>query len=256
MFQAPPLAPLTIFDFWLLALIGIAMPIYSWIEHQRELKLQAKGRGRSLLFQYWQTILMLWVSTGLVIAAWVSSGRPLGHLGLTTSSNPWFLGPLGCAMAAGLAYGAQVLVIRRSPRARQQLRRRLAEQRGVSTVLPNSLGEVRTFRLVALTAGVTEEILFRGFLVWGLAHWMPVWAAAAGALLIFTLSHLYQETPRALAGVFVGGAIMTALALMSGSLIPAMLLHALVDLAGGEMAWIAQTTNDDAPAASAGDQCD
>ena len=60
------------------------------------------------------------------------------------------------------------------------------------------------------------------------------------ALAVFTLAHLYQENARALAGVAVAGAVMTALVMVSGSLIPAMLLHAVVDLAGGEMTWLAR----------------
>lgn len=116
----------------------------------------------------------------------------------------------------------------------------LGRQRGVRDILPKTQTEIWTFRALALSAGLTEEILFRGFLIWALAHWMDTWAAAGCALAAFTAAHLYQESVRAIGGVFFAGAILTALTLVSGSLIPAIILHAVVDLASGEMGWLAR----------------
>jgi uncharacterized protein len=246
MLFTPPLAPLTPADLALAAVIGLALPLFTWIEHQRDRRRETEGRSRPLVQRYRQSMLMLWGASALVVAAWIGAGRPLADLGLTVSGDIWFIAALAAAVLISLLYGSQVLTLRRSATARAQLRRMLEQQQGVDSVMPNTPEEMRAFRWIALTAGVCEELLFRGFLIWAIAHWMPVWAAAIVALIIFTLAHLYQGTARALAGVVVAAAVMTVLFLMSGSLLPGMLLHFVVDLAGGEMTWAAKQARDDA----------
>lgn len=239
------LGPITAPDIGLAIAIGIALPLYTWVEHIRDQRRDAQGRSRPLLQRYRQTMLMLWSATALVLVAWIGAGRPLADLGLRVGDDLWFIAALGAAALGGLLYGSQVFALRASAKDRAALRRMLAQQPGVDTAMPKTAAEMRSFRLVALTAGITEEILFRGFLIWALAHWMPLWGAVALALAIFTLAHLYQETARALAGVAFAGAVMTVLVLLSGSLLPAIILHAAIDLAGGEMVWTARRDEDE-----------
>lgn len=239
-----PLAPLTAADLALAAAIGLALPLYTWIEHLRDRRRESEGRSRPLVQRYRDTMIMLWGASALVIAAWLNAGRPLADLGLTVSGDIWFIVALAAAVLISLLYGSQVLTLQRSATARAQLRQMLAQQHGVDSVMPSTPQEMSSFRWVALTAGICEELLFRGFLIWALAHWMPVWAAAVVALTLFTLAHLYQGTARALAGVVVAATVMTVLFVMSGSLIPGMLLHFVVDLAGGEMTWAARQARD------------
>jgi len=81
-------------------------------------------------------------------------------------------------------------------------------------------------------AGVCEEILFRGFLIrWlhGGALGLPLVGALAASSLIFGLGHAYQGFKGVLSTA-VGGLVLGLLFLLSGQLIPAMVLHALLDL--------------------------
>ena len=245
---ALPLAPITAADIALAVLLGFILPLYTWIEHRQDQRREVEGRARSLVQRYRGTMLMLWGASALVVAAWIGAGRPLADLGLGASGGFWFFVALAAAIVGSLLYGAQVFTIRRNATARAELRDMLHKQQGVDSMFPSTPAQMVTFRWVALTAGITEELLFRGFLIWALAHWMPVWAAAALSLAIFTLAHLYQGTARALVGVLIAGGVMTALTLVSGSLLPAMILHIAVDLAGGEMTWAARHSRDDAEA--------
>lgn len=99
--------------------------------------------------------------------------------------------------------------------------------------LPQSEAEFRLFRTTAVTAGITEEIIFRGFVIWGFAHVMPVWAAAALSLAVFTWLHRYQGLAQLLP-VFLIGLVMTVIVVLSGSLWPAIAMHVVVDLLNGE----------------------
>jgi membrane protease YdiL (CAAX protease family) len=115
----------------------------------------------------------------------------------------------------------------------QGMRRALAVQlRPVAALLPRTPAERRLFALLALTAGVCEEVLYRGF---GLAALR--WAAPgladpaliAVTALSFGLAHLYQGPPGVILTGLVG-AYFAWIAIATGSLVPVILLHALLDL--------------------------
>jgi membrane protease YdiL (CAAX protease family) len=113
------------------------------------------------------------------------------------------------------------------------LRRALAAQlRPVAALLPRTATERRWFAVLAVTAGICEELLYRGF---GLAALR--WAApdlGKPTLVILTgvafgLAHLYQgRLGVTLTGLL--GAYFAWITVATGSLIPAMALHALLDL--------------------------
>jgi len=112
-------------------------------------------------------------------------------------------------------------------------RRLLAVQlRPVAALLPHTKQEQWTFAGLALTAGVCEELIYRGF---GLAalRWVAPSIGDAELIVItsvaFGLAHLYQgRVGVVLTGVL--GAYFAWMTIATGTLLPAMLLHALVDL--------------------------
>jgi sodium transport system permease protein len=75
----------------------------------------------------------------------------------------------------------------------------------------------------ALIPGICEEILFRGFVLRGLARRMPAWQAVLWTAVLFGAFHfdLYRLLPTTALGIVLG-----ALVWRTGSLWPAMLLHA------------------------------
>lgn len=98
--------------------------------------------------------------------------------------------------------------------------------------LPATGSERRWFAAVRVTAGVCEEVLFRGFLLHYLhvSPWhVPLTAALLIAAAIFGLQHLYQG---AIGSVMSGiiGLLLSLLFLLSGTLLLPMILHALLDL--------------------------
>src|SRR5438132_1468120 len=86
--------------------------------------------------------------------------------------------------------------------------------------------------VVAVTAGVCEEVLLRGF---GFAYvrWLwpssPDWAVVAMTAAVFGLDHLYQGARGVILTGLVG-AVLGSVVTSTGSLLPAMAVHALVDL--------------------------
>jgi len=223
-------------DLALAALFAVAWPLWTffveWPRHVRAVAARDEGARRRL---YAKTIAEQWLLTAAVVALTLVNARPLSTLWLDVPQG-WrlWLGLALPAAYAGLAI-AQLRAIAGSSEARERLRRQLEPLRAL---VPHDLREWRLFQPLAVTAGVCEELLFRGYLVWVLTPWLGVYGAALASVVIFGLAHSYQGiafAPRA----FAAGVGMALMALLTGSVIPGMLLHAAVDLGGGYAAYLA-----------------
>ncbi len=104
-----------------------------------------------------------------------------------------------------------------------------ATSRAVRDIVPHALVEVWPFLLLALTAGICEEIIFRGYLQRQLAAFTK--SAAAGIILqgvVFGAAHAYQGlTHMILIAVF--GCLFGLLAIWRQNLRPGMIAHFLQD---------------------------
>ena len=85
--------------------------------------------------------------------------------------------------------------------------------------------------IVALSAGVGEELLFRGFLLDAPRQLIELpfspWSELVGSSLIFGLAHAFSRTYfilATLAGLYLGG-----LMIITSSLVPAIITHGLYD---------------------------
>jgi membrane protease YdiL (CAAX protease family) len=126
----------------------------------------------------------------------------------------------------------QALSVLRSPDAQAEVRKHFESQPSVRLLLPWTPREARLFIAVAVTAGICEEILYRGYLLWYLRQFMPGGVAIVTAVLAFGVGHVYQGA----GGVFatgVAGAVAMTVFLLTDSLLAPMMLHAALDLVNG-----------------------
>jgi membrane protease YdiL (CAAX protease family) len=82
--------------------------------------------------------------------------------------------------------------------------------------------------LLALLAGIGEELLFRGVIQVWLAERTPVWLALAGASLLFGAGHWLSASYAVLASLI--GAYLGLLFLLSGNLLVPITAHAAYDV--------------------------
>jgi uncharacterized protein len=98
--------------------------------------------------------------------------------------------------------------------------------------LPHTNQERLAFLLVALTAGICEEILFRGF---GIAYVRWLWPSANRISIVvivgigFGLAHYGQGRPTTVFAGIAGG-VFGWVTLATGTLVPAIVVHCLVDI--------------------------
>ncbi len=88
-----------------------------------------------------------------------------------------------------------------------------------------------------MSAGFCEEFVFRGYLIFAFQPFAGLWGAAVISIALFAVAHAYQGA----SGVVMTGAVgsvLTLVVLISGSLLPAVALHALIDVGQGTVAWL------------------
>ena len=204
--------------------------------------MQRGSRGGSLPTQmparreYFWTIAMEWGLTLALVAWWQWAARPLPALGvvLPEGTGAWWT-LLVCTGGIGF-YAQQARTVAASPDARASLRKQLATQPNVRMILPATVRDARVFMGVAITAGICEEVLYRGYLLWYLQSIGLGRGAVVVAIVAFGLAHAFQGI-RGSVGAGVMGAIAMGLYLLTGSLVAPIVLHATVDLANGLMAY-------------------
>jgi membrane protease YdiL (CAAX protease family) len=103
----------------------------------------------------------------------------------------------------------------------------------VRRLLPKTSTERAVWIVVSITAGICEEVLYRGWLLSLFAATLgSVWLGLLISSIIFGFAHAYQGRP-AILGTGAIGAIFGFLFILSGSLIPGQVLHAAMDLNNG-----------------------
>ena len=223
---------LTLPDHLLALVIVIGLPLRA-LFGMRALRSATETALPALRRRLWaRAMLSQWALVACVAALWLWTHRSPVSMRLVLLPTPGLVGVL-----VGLATIVSLVVRQRAAIAhdhtlRARVRERLAS---VQRLLPHSSREFQGFVPLAITAGVCEELLFRGFLLWYLAHLMPPPAAWVVQSVVFGLGHAYQGA-RGVLMTGIAGACFSGVVFVSGSLAPAMLIHALMDLHAGDLA--------------------
>ena len=140
---------------------------------------------------------------------------------LVGTIDPW--GAMGPAALGGLGLGGLVAGL-------LERRGRRVGLGDVERVMPRDPRELRWAAALAVTAGVTEELYFRVLVPLLIAAATgSAWLGFAVGIVLFGAAHRYQGWTGIAASAAVG-VLMTVVLLATGSLVAAMLLHALIDL--------------------------
>jgi len=219
-------------DHILLILITVVWPVAEWRwYYPRSVRAIAAGIPGARARLYHNSVVPQWVFSACIIVLWAVRGRPWTAL---------LLGP-STRLRLGIAFGFAALLLallwqqRRAlfTRANWPERVRRSLQHAESLV-PRTTGEYRGMVLVAFTAGICEEFLFRGFVLWYFLAFWPgtrtgLVLAVISSAILFGFGHIYLGV-RNVSGTIIGGLFFAALVLLAGSLLPAMMVHVALDL--------------------------
>lgn len=211
-------------------LFGYALfvePLWGKSVHRRLVRRREEDPA-ALIRTFRLTIGTQWVWMALVLlAVAVAPALPARDLGV----RPPRADPLVFALVGVLALSVLASVFLRRSAARRGAPAPVPDN--IAVLLPRTTAERRYAAAVAVTAGVCEEVLYRGFFIaagTGPAH-LPLVAAAAVSVAAFALAHAYQGVRQVLT-IAVLAFVFTVLYLRSGSLLLPVLVHVLIDLNG------------------------
>ena len=192
----------------------------------------AAGISRARRAAYGYLTLGEWAITATAVLLWARVHRPWNILGLVPPQD-WHLvaGILIAALVMALTIRQLRAVQRLGTKQRAVLRERLD---AAEFFLPHVPAERRWFLVLSLTAGFCEELLYRGFLTWLVASYAGLPAAIGVVTVVFALSHAAQGRS-GMIKVGLVGLTMSLIVVLTGWLVPAMIVHALIDIGAGDL---------------------
>lgn len=219
-----------LFFLTLLAVVPLIGLVYYRKLQARVIRGESIDRGEL----YRSTIIEQWVLAAICIGIWLFYARSWPLLGFSLDLTWRFW--LGLAIAA-VIIGYFLSTCLRAGQFSQQQRDKVLkaiDQHQLQALLPCEKHELRWYYALSVTAGIVEEMLWRGFMWWYLTLWLPLWAATIIAIAAFGIAHVYQGMAGAVRTAAMG-TLLLGLYLLTGSLWVPMLVHALADILQGRM---------------------
>ena len=182
---------------------------------------------------YQSTIFFQWLIVAFVAWRLIARDVSPGELGLSVG-DPWRILWTTAALT-GILCANQFIGL-------HKIATLPADKRGsvfavTEKIMPRSVREKWFFSALAVTAGCSEEFLYRGFVFTSFYRMMvnygpPDTFAGILSSAWFSLAHLYQGR-RGLITTFVVGVIFITVRVWTGSLIPAIVAHVGIDMVAG-----------------------
>jgi membrane protease YdiL (CAAX protease family) len=174
----------------------------------------------------------LFIMGAIIMAVWLLFKRPIDEIGLTqpTNTRAW----LWIAIAFAIIYTIDAVTNLSSKHA---IDTAVDNWKKRTPFLPTKNKELPEYLLMCFSAGVFEEIVYRGYLVtycWYLFDGMEYQKLLSILVpaFVFSVAHFYQGT-KAVMKIFILAILFGYIFMNSGSLLIVMILHFLVDAIGG-----------------------
>lgn len=224
-------ALLAAWDAWLLTFVLVAaVPALGYFRFRQFL---ARGEQtvstRVKLTVYARNVCAQWLLVAAMLLVLRRHGLSASDAGQRLADLPQTLSvTVAVLVTLAIAFAILLTRLRRAPP--ETLLRMLGRMRNL---VPTCGPEMAGFAVLCLTAGICEELLYRGWLL-GILRVATgsVWVAVLAGAIVFGVGHAYQGVKGMLRTAFVG-LQLGALYVLVGSLIPGQALHAGFDLMAG-----------------------
>ena len=200
----------------------------------------SKGQGLSVTEKfkcgtYYHLISGLWGGTLAVLIMCFIGGISFADIGLRAirlDYGLWFTAitlSLGGLLFIFSLYQMISLLI--SAKRKEAAEKEYGSHPVLSTILPRSKKEKGLWSFLSLSAGICEEVIFRGFLLYLLCTIfpdIPLFLVIFITSVLFGISHFYQRL-QGIIGTAIFGVLFMCMFLVTDSLILPMLLHFFYD---------------------------
>ncbi|MCH7573216.1 MAG: CPBP family intramembrane metalloprotease [Planctomycetes bacterium] len=220
-----------LFVFVLLVIVPLYQHFYAVPKMHREFAEESPGlRERT----YWYTIATQWGITIALLFLWWLAARGLDALGLVIPGGWLFWISIVIVMVAIAVFWMVLQAQASTPESHAKVLKAFQER---APFMPRNSGEMRHFTAISVTAGICEEIVYRGYLIWYATQFTGAGTggllmAVALTSLVFGLGHIYQGVSGAIQ-IFAAGLFFGCIYVLSGSLWVPMAAHAIIDIVAG-----------------------
>ena len=216
-------------DFYLIfTVLGVVLP---WRGQHRLRKLLAlpEVTSKERISLYISTIVFQWFAVGITV--WRVHARGVSAKELALSEPTRLRVVLAAVAGGGILALLHWMNLRRMARVDP---RRTSQLRAISErILPRQSRELIPYLGLAITAGLCEEYLYRGFAMAALFRaGLPTAVVVLLSSFLFGLAHLYQGRS-GLLGTFLLGVMFAIARIAYDSLLPVAVWHSTVDVVAG-----------------------
>lgn len=217
------------------------LPILDFWIYKRHLRKQIDGVPHKVAY-YLQSLIELWLPTTIVLVfclLGLVSPKEIGLAPFDLGVNCfpyWFcMGVVIVAVLIILYLLIDIIRMKTNPSHLEALNKRVNSMKMpeyLKYIHPDSKKEKRLYTALSLSAGITEEILYRGFLIYILFSILPQLNHIIILLvssLLFGAGHVYQGVS-GIIKTSILGFVFGLIYLSTGTILPIMLLHILIDL--------------------------
>ena len=180
---------------------------------------------------YYQILAGLWGTALVVLIVCFIAGVSLEDIGfrpISFNHDFWFTTITLVLSGLFFAYGLRQLISSLvSARFREATEKQVEASEMLNAILPRSKKEKRLFVFLSFSAGVCEEIIYRGLMLFALYAIFPdisIFLVVLISGILFGISHLYQGIQGIIITAVIG-ALLMCLFLVTNSLILVMALH-------------------------------
>ncbi|WML55962.1 CPBP family intramembrane glutamic endopeptidase [Neobacillus sp. PS2-9] len=218
-------------------------PILGYINFQK-FKRKVKTDDKERIKFYKNSINSLWVPTLFILSLVGFTDLSLEQIGLTSISlNTEILGKwvIYSAIIVGIIFGLAILIFiigyrfnSKIKNSMDKMKKEESAKNQFDVMMPVTKQEKKLWTLVSLTAGITEEIIYRGLMIFALSYLLPglsIWFILIFSSILFGLAHTYQGVKGVVRTTLIG-LWFSIVYIGIGSIIPLILFHALVDYFG------------------------
>lgn len=220
-------------DYILALIFGIALPFVSGIRSAQAFKNMSFDAATKKRF-YLGNSFFLFLIAAVVIATWLLYGRPLSELGFVSSNHWGFQEPWWMIILFGCLYIMDVL---HSMLNKEEFEETKSQMDTLTPFMPTTWSDLPAYTVMCVSAGVFEEIVFRGFMInffHSVFQGIPnatAWAFLVPAI-VFSAAHYYQGI-KVVFKILVFSLLFAMIFWQTRSLIAVIIIHFLVDFIGG-----------------------
>jgi len=182
---------------------------------------------------YFSNSIVLWFGTSIVVGLWWIKGRDFTEMGISmpTFHNKYWI------VLCSLVFILYVIDAWFNFNTTEKIRETRSKWRHSTPFLPTNVNELIAFGVLAFSAAICEEILYRGYFITYLVSW---WGTGGFAMIfavfipasLFAVAHVYQGW-QSVSKILLGAVLFGLIFVFTQSLLLPVALHFFVDIMGG-----------------------